>query len=106
MIYVLFYLQNFEVKYLKFVSLIYFFLYRLLLVIHKEYDGVNASSIDLLLVSSKNCIFYLLSFYDALSIVYYSYHIKGLKLIYLSFVWDIIERSWSNFSLAPPKYFF
>jgi hypothetical protein len=93
MIYVLFYLQNFEVKYLKFVSLIYFFLYRLLLVIHEEYDGVNtSSSIDLLLVSSKNCIFYLLlSFYDALSIVYYSYHIKGLKPLYLSFVWDIIK---------------
>jgi len=31
------------------------------------------------------------AFYDALSIVHHSYHVKGLKLLYLSFVWDIIE---------------
>ena len=31
------------------------------------------------------------AFYDALSIVHHSYHVKGLKLLYLRFVWDIIE---------------
>ena len=47
------------------------------------------------------------AFYNALSIVYHSYHIKGLKLLYLSFVWDIIEWSWSSsFCPAPPNFFF
>jgi hypothetical protein len=64
MIYILFYLQDFGVKYLKFVSLIYFFLvYRLLLMIHEEYGGMNVSSsmsIDLLLVSYKKLYLLLL----------------------------------------------
>jgi hypothetical protein len=45
-----------------------------------------------LLVSSK-IVFFTSSyaFYDALLIVYHIYHINGLKLLYLSFEWNIIE---------------
>lgn len=40
--------------------------------------------------------------YDALSVVYLSCCVKWLKLLYVSFVWDVIELSWSISNLRAP----
>jgi len=52
-------------------------------MIHEECSSAKVRNVDLCWLVMKNCIFYFYTyaFYNTLSIIYYSYHVKGSKLL-------------------------